>query len=103
MKNDEYPPQSGAGGAEPLQNKENCCGKSCGSGAEELESGAGTPNQDEAAMLQPTTTVSKAIALKAKVVVAKGAIVRFKCLGSTRDGLTATVRYVKADGECGIG
>lgn len=102
MKNDEYPPQSGAGGAEPLQNKENCCGKSCGSGAEELESGAGTPNQDEAAMLQPTTTVSKAIALKAKVVVAKGATVRFKCLGSTRDGLTATVRYVKADGEYNI-
>lgn len=34
--------------------------------------------------------------------VAKGATVRFKCVGSTRDGLTATVRYVKANGECNI-
>ncbi|MHC5827140.1 MAG: hypothetical protein ACYT04_67530, partial [Nostoc sp.] len=38
---------------------------------------------------------------KPKTVV-KGATVRFKCVGSTRDGLTATVRYVKANGECNI-
>ncbi|MHC5723677.1 MAG: hypothetical protein ACYTXY_05865, partial [Nostoc sp.] len=49
MKNDEYPPQSDAGGAEPLQNKDNYCGKSCGSGAEEVESGAGVLTEDEAA------------------------------------------------------
>lgn len=38
---------------------------------------------------------------KPKTIV-KGATVRFKCVGSTRHGLTATVRYVKADGECNI-
>lgn len=48
------------------------------------------------------TENDNATALKSKVVVAKGATVRFKCVGSTRDGLTATVRYVKADGECSI-
>jgi putative DNA primase/helicase len=41
MKKVEYPTQSGAGGAEPLQDKENCCGESCVTGADQLESGAG--------------------------------------------------------------
>ncbi|MBN3949951.1 MAG: DUF3987 domain-containing protein [Nostoc sp. NMS7] len=57
------------------------------------------PTNSESPTFSPE---AEAIALKAKVVVAKGATVRFKCLGSTRDGLTATVRYVKADGECSI-
>ena len=53
MKNDEYPPQSGVGSAEPLQNKENYCGESCGTGAGELESGAGMPTEDEAMPTAP--------------------------------------------------
>ncbi|MEH2140499.1 DUF5906 domain-containing protein, partial [Nostoc sp.] len=40
MEKEEYTPQVGAGGAEPLQNKENCCGESCVTGADQLESGA---------------------------------------------------------------
>ncbi|MHC5832241.1 MAG: hypothetical protein ACYT04_93745, partial [Nostoc sp.] len=56
MKNDEYPPQSGAGSAEPLQNKENYCGKSCVSGAGELESGAGMSTEHET--VTPTTITS---------------------------------------------
>lgn len=36
-QNDNYSPQSDAGGAEPLQDKENCCGESCGTRASELE------------------------------------------------------------------
>lgn len=65
------------------------------------ESESAVTPQDEVATLQPTITVSKAIALKSRTVV-KGATVRFNCLGSTRDGLIATVRYVKANGECNI-
>lgn len=56
MKKDDYPPQSGVSGAEPLQNKENCCGKSCGSGAEEVESGAGMPTEDQAVKDAPITS-----------------------------------------------
>ena len=39
-KDEKNSPLTDAGGAEPLQNKENCCGKSCGNGASKLESGA---------------------------------------------------------------
>ncbi|MHC5674936.1 DUF5906 domain-containing protein [Nostoc sp.] len=60
MKKDDYPPQSGAGSAEPLQNKENYCGKSCGSGAGELGSGAGMPIEHEAVT---TTTITSDTAL----------------------------------------
>ncbi|MBN3945001.1 MAG: hypothetical protein HWQ38_00280 [Nostoc sp. NMS7] len=56
MKNDDYPPQSGVSGASPLQNKENYCGKSCVSGAGEVESGAGMPTEHEAAT--PATITS---------------------------------------------
>ncbi|MHC5822630.1 MAG: DUF5906 domain-containing protein, partial [Nostoc sp.] len=55
-ENDDYPPQCGAGGAEPLQNKDNCCGKSCVSGAGELESGAGMPIEDKAATAATITS-----------------------------------------------
>ncbi|MEA5605689.1 DUF5906 domain-containing protein, partial [Nostoc sp. UHCC 0252] len=40
MEKEEYTPQVGAGGAEPLPDKENCCVNSCVTGAEKLESGA---------------------------------------------------------------
>ncbi|MHC5824543.1 MAG: hypothetical protein ACYT04_54055, partial [Nostoc sp.] len=65
---------------------------------------AETTDLGQSEKIDPPSTFSpeeEAIALKAKVVIAKGATVRFKCFGSTRDGLTATVRYVKvkADGE----
>ncbi|MHC5722086.1 MAG: hypothetical protein ACYTX0_61235, partial [Nostoc sp.] len=64
MKNDEYPPQSGAGSAEPLQNKENYCGNRCGGGAGEVESGAGMPIQDKAAT--PTTITSDTALVETK-------------------------------------
>lgn len=60
IKKDDYPPQCGAGGAEPLQNKDNCCGKSCVSGAGELESGAGMPTEHEVAT---ATTITSDTAL----------------------------------------
>ncbi|MHC0068245.1 DUF5906 domain-containing protein [Nostoc sp. UIC 10890] len=40
MEKEEYTPQVGAGGAEPLPDMENCCVNSCVSGASQLESGA---------------------------------------------------------------
>ncbi|BBD70987.1 hypothetical protein NIES4072_73990 [Nostoc commune NIES-4072] len=40
MEKEEYTPQVGAGGAEPLLDMENCCGEPCVTGAEKLESGA---------------------------------------------------------------
>jgi putative DNA primase/helicase len=52
----EYPTQSGAGGEEPLQDKENCCGESCVTGADQLESGAGMPTEDQAAKDAPITS-----------------------------------------------
>jgi len=61
MKKEEYPPQSDAGGAEPLQDKENCCGKSCVSGAGELESGAGMPTEDNTATPQALTQLNRTI------------------------------------------
>lgn len=56
MKKEDYPPQSGAGGAEPLQNKENCCGNLCESGAGEVESGAGMPTEDKAVIAATITS-----------------------------------------------
>ncbi|MBG1272016.1 DUF5906 domain-containing protein, partial [Nostoc sp. WHI] len=40
VKKEEYATSTGAGSAEPLQDKENCCGESCVTGASKLESGA---------------------------------------------------------------
>ncbi|WP_392476917.1 DUF5906 domain-containing protein [Nostoc sp. C110] len=51
VKKEEYVPPTGAGDAEPLQDKENCCGESCGTGAGELESGAGKLEDDEIELL----------------------------------------------------
>ncbi|UKP01431.1 DUF5906 domain-containing protein [Nostoc sp. UHCC 0870] len=48
MKKEEYATSTGAGDAELLQDKENCCGESCGNGADQLESGAGMPTEDQA-------------------------------------------------------
>ncbi|MHC5610847.1 MAG: DUF5906 domain-containing protein [Nostoc sp.] len=62
-KKDDYPAQSGASGAEPLQNKENYCGKSCVSGAGELESGAGMPIEDKA--MPPATITSDTVLVEA--------------------------------------
>lgn len=48
MEKEEYATSTGAGDAEPLQNRENCCGESCVSGADQLESGAAeSPREDE--------------------------------------------------------
>lgn len=48
MKKEEYATSTGAGDAEPLPDLENCCGESCGSGADQLESGAAeSPREDE--------------------------------------------------------
>lgn len=44
MPKEEYPPSTGAGGAEVLPSKENWCGNQCGTGAEQIESGAGDDN-----------------------------------------------------------
>ncbi|MHC5717109.1 MAG: DUF5906 domain-containing protein, partial [Nostoc sp.] len=41
MEKEEYATSTGAGSAEPLQSKENCCGEFCVTGADQLESGAG--------------------------------------------------------------
>jgi putative DNA primase/helicase len=48
MKKEEYATSTGAGDAEPLPDMENCCGESCGNGADQLESGAGMPTEDQA-------------------------------------------------------
>ncbi|MGJ5633310.1 DUF5906 domain-containing protein [Nostoc sp. CALU 1950] len=40
VKKEEYATSTGAGDAEPLLDMENCCGESCVSGADQLESGA---------------------------------------------------------------
>jgi putative DNA primase/helicase len=61
MKKEEYPPQSDAGGAEPLQDKENCCGESCVTGADQLESGAGMPTEDDAATPQASPQLNRII------------------------------------------
>nr|MDZ8234388.1 heavy metal transporter [Nostoc sp. ChiQUE02] len=41
MEKEEYATSTGAGDAEPLLDMENCCGESCVTGADQLESGAG--------------------------------------------------------------
>jgi putative DNA primase/helicase len=56
MEKEEYATSTGAGSAEPLQSKENCCGESCGTGASKLESGAGMPTEDQAAKDAPITS-----------------------------------------------
>ncbi|QHG21184.1 DUF5906 domain-containing protein [Nostoc sp. ATCC 53789] len=53
MEKEEYATSTGAGDAEPLPDKENCCGESCVSGADQLESGAGMPTEDQAAIAAP--------------------------------------------------
>ncbi len=47
MEKEEYVAPTGVSGAEPLPNKENCCGEPCVSGAEQLESGAGKSEEVE--------------------------------------------------------
>ena len=64
MKKEEYVPSTGAGDAEPLQDKENCCGESCGNGADQLESGAGMPTEDQAAIAAPIA--SDTVSVKAE-------------------------------------
>ncbi|MBC1280368.1 heavy metal transporter [Nostoc sp. UCD121] len=53
MEKEEYVPPTGASGAEPLPDKENCCVNSCVTGADQLESGAGMPTEDLAAIAAP--------------------------------------------------
>ena len=53
MEKEEYATSTGAGDAEPLLDMENCCGESCGTGADQLESGAGMPTEDQAAIAAP--------------------------------------------------
>ncbi|QFS52843.1 DUF5906 domain-containing protein [Nostoc sphaeroides] len=51
MEKEEYATSTGAGDAESLQDKENCCGESCGTSAGEVESGAGELEDDEIELL----------------------------------------------------
>ncbi len=60
MKKEEYVPQSGAGSTEPLQDKENCCGESCGTGADQLESGAGDLEAEEVELLNEPISLLQA-------------------------------------------
>ncbi|MCW5318393.1 heavy metal transporter [Nostoc sp. KVJ3] len=64
MEKEEYATSTGAGDAEPLQDKENCCGESCGNGADQLESGAGMPTEDQAAIAAPIA--SDTVSVKAE-------------------------------------
>jgi putative DNA primase/helicase len=52
MEKEEYVTPTGAGDAEPLQDKESCCVNSCGSGAEQVESGAGQAEEEEIELLE---------------------------------------------------
>ncbi|MBC1298686.1 hypothetical protein GNF11_27925 [Nostoc sp. UCD122] len=61
MKIEEYVAPTGAGGAEPLPDMENCCVNSCVTGAEKLESGAGE-SEEVASSEDSKVLASEAIA-----------------------------------------
>ncbi|NEU80702.1 DUF5906 domain-containing protein [Nostoc sp. UIC 10630] len=63
-KDEKNSPLTDAGGAEPLLNKENCCGEFCVTGADQVESGAGMPTEDQAVIAAPIA--SDTVSVKAE-------------------------------------
>jgi putative DNA primase/helicase len=60
VKKEEYATSTGAGDAEPLPDMENCCGESCGNGADQLESGAGELDAEEVELLDEPISLLQA-------------------------------------------